>query len=542
MGKLLLFLLLSQSVNAGPALIGDVLRLSPTTLPATCANGDVRVDTTNDELKMCRSNAWVEYVETAAAQSLTNKTIGDELIFDEIAEPSAPATGKLALFTADDAGFSVLEWKDEDSNVFRIGEDIFRIARNTTGSTITKGQLVGYNGSTGQRPNVALALASNINLMPAVAMAATDVANNAFGIFTVVGRIEGIDTSAFSEGDALYVSSSTAGGLTATEPLHPNILQSIGTVENSHATQGAILINIAPFKGNQESGTIRDLFKIGDDTTDADKVLAFAIGNGSTDPKIQYDTATSKLQFSNDGTTFEDIGSGGGGDFDPTLGTENPVLFDEFLAERDGLMIGDLGWAALLSSGSNVLDRAVTSGETNRAGVIQITHGTGSGAISSISISEQSMYLGASTVTLAAAVKILAIPDGTDNTRIGVGLMNTQNIASVTDGAYLHVSDSVNTTNWLCTTESGGTATETDTGVAFSTDWVNLRVEINAAASEVKCYINGTLVGTNTTNLPTATDVGPIITIRNDLGTASNGIDVDWFYMKQVFSAARGTF
>lgn len=44
----------------------------------------------------------------------------------------------------------------------------------------------------------------------------------------------------------------------------------------------------------------------------SDKAIEFNEGSGASRPKILWDDSNSKLQFSNDGTTFKDIGSGGG--------------------------------------------------------------------------------------------------------------------------------------------------------------------------------------------------------------------------------------
>jgi hypothetical protein len=57
--------------------------------------------------------------------------------------------------------------------------------------------------------------------------------------------------------------------------------------------------------------------------------------------------------------------------------------------------------------------------------------------------------------------------------------------------------------NWQCVTSDNNTRTLTTTSVAVTTTWTKLRIEINAAATEVKFYINGTLVATHTQNIPT---------------------------------------
>jgi hypothetical protein len=63
---------------------------------------------------------------------------------------------------------------------------------------------------------------------------------------------------------------------------------------------------------NTDTGTSSDDFAIGDGT-DTDKTITAANGDGN-EPLLKYDSAVNKWQYSNDGTTFNDIGSGS---FDP---------------------------------------------------------------------------------------------------------------------------------------------------------------------------------------------------------------------------------
>jgi hypothetical protein len=52
-----------------------------------------------------------------------------------------------------------------------------------------------------------------------------------------------------------------------------------------------------------------------------DKTIILNKGSGSANPKIKWNNSTSKLQFSNDGTNYKDMGSGSGGVNLLTLGT-----------------------------------------------------------------------------------------------------------------------------------------------------------------------------------------------------------------------------
>jgi hypothetical protein len=58
--------------------------------------------------------------------------------------------------------------------------------------------------------------------------------------------------------------------------------------------------------------------------------------------------------------------------------------------------------------------------------------------------------------------------------------------------------------NWQCVTSVSGVRTLTTTTTAVSANtWTKLRIEVNAAGTSVTFYINGTLVATHTTNIPT---------------------------------------
>lgn len=53
-------------------------------------------------------------------------------------------------------------------------------------------------------------------------------------------------------------------------------------------------------------------FSLGDAAT-SDKQVIFDIGGAAANPRLQWDQSAQRLQFSNDGSTFKNIGAGGGG-------------------------------------------------------------------------------------------------------------------------------------------------------------------------------------------------------------------------------------
>ena len=117
--------------------------------------------------------------------------------------------------------------------------------RNTTGATLTKGTVVYISGATGQLPTVSKALANaDATSAQTLGMITADLANNSNGYVTAIGLITNIDTSAYTDGAQLYLSGTTAGGVTTTKPYAPTHLVYVGVVEHAHPTQGKIFVKV----------------------------------------------------------------------------------------------------------------------------------------------------------------------------------------------------------------------------------------------------------------------------------------------------------
>lgn len=117
--------------------------------------------------------------------------------------------------------------------------------RNNTGSTITKGSAVYITGAVGQLPTVALARANtDATSAQTLGLMAADLPNNTNGNVVVIGRLSNLNTSAFTDGQQLYLSSATAGVLTATKPYAPAHLVYVAVVEHAHPTQGLLFVKV----------------------------------------------------------------------------------------------------------------------------------------------------------------------------------------------------------------------------------------------------------------------------------------------------------
>lgn len=126
----------------------------------------------------------------------------------------------------------------------QLGQENIAKVYNGTGSTINKGQVVAVSGAQGQRPSVVLADADTEALSaPTLGIAAESIANGAEGFVCTFGLVRGIDTSAFTAGQPIYLSS-TAGAFTATKPVAPQHIVALGWVIKVNASSGEIFVNI----------------------------------------------------------------------------------------------------------------------------------------------------------------------------------------------------------------------------------------------------------------------------------------------------------
>jgi hypothetical protein len=117
--------------------------------------------------------------------------------------------------------------------------------RNSTGATLTKGTAVYISGATGQLPTVSKALAtSDATSAQTLGLITTDLDNNSNGYVTIIGLVDDLDTSAYTDGVQLYLSPTTAGALTATKPYAPEHLVYVAVVAHAHPVHGKLIVKV----------------------------------------------------------------------------------------------------------------------------------------------------------------------------------------------------------------------------------------------------------------------------------------------------------
>ena len=212
-----------------------------------------------------------------------------------------------------------------------------------------------------------------------------DLANNSNGYVTIIGLVTEIDTSAYTDGQQLYLSGTTAGTLTGTKTYAPTHLVYVAVVEYAHAVHGKLFVKV----------------QNGYELDEIHNVSAQSPSNGQT---IIYNTSTSLWEKSDTFTSSKIISV-----TDNTnaalritqLGTGNALLVEDstnpdstpFVIDANGINI----------QGHTASINFVNPANATMSTVLKATVGTGSGLLHDA----QAIYASTNT-TVAAPYKIFA--------------------------------------------------------------------------------------------------------------------------------------
>ena len=271
------------------------------------------------------------------------------------------------------------------------------------------------------------------------------------------------------------------------------------------ALAGNININWPLLTSNDEP-----LFKtfaatVSNKTLDSSCDISAAIGASGAPSTAQYVTLAADA-----GLSAEQI-LGVGDGLALTNATITPDLIDrarkrvgfieDFFGYADATQqLGSVMAGNITGAGASVDSIPVT--EAGVFGVWQLTTGTTTTGASGISTGDLSAFsLGQGSATFEALIKIPVLSVVGDEYIFRIGFMDSVT-GSPTDGVIFSY-DRLTNVNWLKLTKSFGTPTQTATSVPVTTTgWTRMKIVVNAAGTSVEFFINGTSVGTATTNIP----------------------------------------
>ena len=125
-----------------------------------------------------------------------------------------------------------------------VGQTLYAYVTNDEAVTITKGQPVYMFAAAGDRVSVKLASnTTDTTSAKTLGVCAENIAAGQAGMVLCQGVQDGLNLSAYSPGDTLYVGA-TAGTLTSTKPYAPNHLVYVGVVERANMGNGRLYVRI----------------------------------------------------------------------------------------------------------------------------------------------------------------------------------------------------------------------------------------------------------------------------------------------------------
>lgn len=146
-----------------------------------------------------------------------------------------------------------LDWDPEDATleldmdygvIQQIGQETYARVQNDTGVTIPNGTVVGFAGATDDAikvsPYIADGSQSSLYIVGVMTHDFPDTGSR--GYCTVWGFVRDVNTSAFSQGDILYASTTVAGALTNIKPTAPNNVVVVGAAIKIGTTDGIIFV------------------------------------------------------------------------------------------------------------------------------------------------------------------------------------------------------------------------------------------------------------------------------------------------------------
>lgn len=158
------------------------------------------------------------------------------------------------LATGGTEGQIIVKVDDTDYNTMWVDNyapDTRIIVKNDSGVAIARGDALMAVGATGDRIRVAKAVADgSVEPRYMLGVAYDSIENGFEGYLTITGDVTRLNTSAYTIGTLLYIDPAVPGGLTAVEPVSPNLVMAIAIVTRSHATTGRMFIRM----WSQQSG------------------------------------------------------------------------------------------------------------------------------------------------------------------------------------------------------------------------------------------------------------------------------------------------
>lgn len=321
----------------------------------------------------------------------------------------------------------LLTWNTDEETVdlvqngttLQLGQAVEVHVKNQTGALIPDGTPVYVTGTLGAsgRLTVAPMIADgSIQAKFFLGVTAEDIGNGEDGKVITFGKIRGLNTSMYTEGQTLFVSTTTAGAFQTTVPVSPNLDLEVAIVINVSPNNGTIFVRA---QQGYYLGMLHDVYING--VSDGD-LLVYDSANTRWKNESISDITNVNLQTvtDNGNTTTNKVSIGKATAPVQTLEVEGSVLADSFKTEFIG------GYASFIGNYFGSLQI-----HTNVGGTISLG---GNG----LNYNQNNVVIGNGTLTVSGAITSGGNTVLTTATNFGGDVSGTYDAIVVADDSHTH--------------------------------------------------------------------------------------------------------
>lgn len=145
----------------------------------------------------------------------------------------------------DNAEHTLAYYNDSPNITVNLGQEILIRIKNDEGTTLVDGDVVFIYGANGNNLLARKANASSASTSRATIGVMTEtVLHNGFGYCTTLGKVHGLNTNSFNEGDTVYLSDTVSGAFVSYVPTAPSRVVRIGYIVKKSSGDGHLQVHI----------------------------------------------------------------------------------------------------------------------------------------------------------------------------------------------------------------------------------------------------------------------------------------------------------
>lgn len=396
----------------------------------------------------------------------------------DTASPTAPtAAGQMAWNAAEGSLQTMMVGDNVDAIV---GQQLYQRVVNNDTVTLTKGMVVYVDGSSGTRVTARRAVGnSDLTSATILGVVAESIAQNAEGFVITNGLLKDLSvlpSTSFTDGLPVYLSPTTAGGLTQTKPVAPQHLVLVGYC--AKASNGAAGILLVHPQNGYELSELHDVY----------------VNNPTSGQILVYDATSGQTRWEN-----ASLGAGDGIIVTPGAGSLSVALDSAYAPTFLGLALSGLSANQFVKTDAskNLVSQQYVSMSSEVTGTLGATNG---GTAQSTWATGDMLYAsGANTLakrTIGDAGNVLTVVGGVPTWSAPATNGTVTSVSTVTTGMGLT----------MAVTDPSGAATITLAGTLSSAKG-GTGTDLSAA-SGIVAVLNGGFSARDIGNGDIATDAG----------------------------------